>query len=280
MKRYFYVLIGTLLIGLSLNYFIIPNNLLIFGSDGISLLLSYITGADVYINMILLNLIVLCLSIIFLSLNDIKKYLLPSLLIPICAYLTKPIVYLFPIELPEMMLNIIASSFLISLGYSILYKQGFISSSIYLLDDIISSKLHIHFKYSFFIDIIIVTLYASLINFTYALYSLVMIIVIRYLINKSSFGINDYKMFYIITKKEEEVRNYIINDLKYELTTLDVKGGYTKKNSKILLCIIHSNDYYKLKEGIKLIDDNSFIAIVDTYDIMNKNVWRNKHEKN
>ena len=107
-------------------------------------------------------------------------------------------------------------------------------------------------------------------NLNLGLYSLVMILIIRYLITKAEFGINDYKMFYIITDHEKEVKDYILNDLKYELTTLDVKGGFTKRKNHILLSVISSRDYYKLKEGIKLIDKNAFIAIVDTYDLLNR----------
>jgi len=84
------------------------------------------------------------------------------------------------------------------------------------------------------------------------------------------FGINDSKMFYVITSKDKEVKNYIMHDLKYELTVLDVKGGFTKKKNQILLSVISTNDYYKLKEGIKIIDPNAFIAITDTYDVVNR----------
>ena len=76
----------------------------------------------------------------------------------------------------------------------------------------------------------------------------------------------------IITTKEKEVKNFIMHDLKYELTVLDAKGGFTKKDNKILFTVISSNDYYKLKEGIKVIDANAFIAITDTYDVVSRSV--------
>ena len=50
----------------------------------------------------------------------------------------------------------------------------------------------------------------------------------------------------------------------------------TKQNAsvynKILFTVISSNDYYKLKEGIKVIDANAFIAITDTYDVVSRSV--------
>ena len=57
--------------------------------------------------------------------------------------------------------------------------------------------------------------------------------------------------------------------MKYELTVLDVKGGYSNKKNQILLAVINSKDYFKLKDGIKTIDPDAFIAITDTYEASN-----------
>ena len=61
-----------------------------------------------------------------------------------------------------------------------------------------------------------------------------------------------------------------MHDLKYELTVLDVKGGFTKRQNQIIMTVISTNDYYQLKEGIKIIDPKAFIAITDTYDVVNR----------
>jgi uncharacterized membrane-anchored protein YitT (DUF2179 family) len=90
------------------------------------------------------------------------------------------------------------------------------------------------------------------------------------MITKARFGINDSKMFFIITSKEKEVKNFIMHDLKYEFTVLDSKGGFTKKDNQILFTVISTSDYYRLKEGIKAIDEKAFIAITDTYDVVSR----------
>lgn len=271
MKRIISLLVGVLIVSLSLNYFILPNNLVTFGIDGIACLISYLNSSNVYLNMFILNLIVILFSLLFLDFNKIKPYIYTSILIPLVSYLTHYLVLIYPIELPEMMLNILVSSFLLGIGYSVLYKQGFKVGVVFLIEDIISSLTKVHSKsYSLFIDVITVIVLAITFDLSFGLYSFIMILIIRYMITKEKTGTNDYKMFYIITKKEKEVRDYIINDLKYELTTLDVVGGYSKKSNQILLSVISSSDYYKLKEGIKLIDKHAFIAIVDTYDVLNK----------
>lgn len=274
--RIFNIMLGCIIISFGLNYFVLPNQLVTIGSDGLACLFSYIFTSNVYINMFILNVIILLFSLIFIDKQTIKLYIVPAVLIPIISYLTSFISKSYPIQLPEMMVSILVASFLIGIGYSFIFKAGYKASVIFIVEDIFSSLTNIHSKsYSFVIDIFNVILTVIFISLNVGLYSLIMIIIIRYLITKAEFGINDYKMFYVITDKEKEVRDYIVNDLHYKLTTLDVIGGYSKKSSKILLSVISSNDYFRLKEGIKLIDNHAFIAIVDTYDCINRKIVDN-----
>lgn len=274
--RILYMILGCFIIALGIDYFVLPNHLITVGSDGLACILSYIFNSNVYINMFIINMIILVVSLLFIDFSSLKAYILPAILIPFSSYLTSFFVKIYPIQLPEMIVSILVCSFLIGIGYSLIYKSGYKANAIFIVEDILSSITKIHSKsYSFIFDVLNIILAFIFINLNDALYSLVMIVIIRYLITKAEFGINDYKMFYIITKKEEEVKNYIISDLHYKLTTLDVLGGYTKSKSQILLSVISSNDYYKLKEGIKLIDPEAFIAIVDTYDCVNRKIVDN-----
>lgn len=269
--RLFYLIAGVIIISLSLNYFIIPNTLVSFGTDGVSLLLSYLFHSNVYVNMLILNVILLLIASILVEKNTLKSYILPSILIPVFGYSISFFTKAYPIELPEMILNVVVSSFMLGIGYGLIYKQGFKAGSIFLIEDMLSHLTKVHLKiYSLAIDIVLVIITSVLINLNIGLYSAIMIIVVKYLIEKADVGYYEDKMFYIITKKEDEVKDYIMNELHYKLTTLDVKGGYSKKDNHILLSIISAGDYYKLKSGIKLIDKSAFIAIVDTYDCINR----------
>ncbi len=269
--RYLNVVIGCLLVAISIDFIVIPNNLITFGVNGFSTLIYYIDNLNPAINALILNFIIIIISSIFLKKDIIKVYLLPSILIPLFIFLLGPLAKMVVIELPEMLLVIIVAGVLCGYGCSMIYKQGFSAGAIYLFEELIGHLTHFHSKlYSWIIDIISLTILLLLFGYHDALYSLVIIVIAKYMITKTRFGINESKMFYIITKKEKEVKNYIIHDLKYELTVLDVKGGFTKKNNQILLTVIDTKDYFKLKEGIKLIDEDAFIAITDTYDVVSR----------
>lgn len=269
--RYSNLFIGCLLIAISFNFLILPNDLISFGVVGLSTLIYHMNGITPALNILILNMIVILVSSLFAEKETIKEYLLPSILIPFLILITEPLVEIVNLVLPEMMVTVLVSGVLSGYGYSYIYKQGFRAGVFFLVEELIGKWTKFHSKiYSIVIDVLLLIVVIFMMDYQMALYSLVVIVITRYMITKARFGINDSKMFYVITSKEKEVKNYIMHDLKYELTVLDVKGGFSKKNNQIFLTVISSNDYYKLKEGIKVIDPKAFIAITDTYDVVNR----------
>lgn len=269
--RYVSVVIGSFIIAISFNFIIIPHNLVSFGFNGIASMIYYVNGMHPAINILLLNLMAILIGMLVIDKREINYYLVPAILIPVMIYLTSFLTNYVVVELPEMLLVVIVAGFLNGFGYSLIYKQGFRAGALFLLEEVIGKiTLYQSKMYSWVVDVIIIMLSLFIFNYQIALYSLIVIIISKYMITKARFGINGSKVFYIITSKEKEVKNFIMQDLKYELTVLDAKGGFTKKDNKILFTVISSNDYYRLKEGIKVIDEKAFIAITDTYDVVMK----------
>ena len=230
--KYLYILFGCALIAFAIDFIVIPNNLLTFGINGIATMLYYLNGVNVGINILFLNLCGILLSSLILDKEIIKEYLFPSIMIPIFVYLFSFISSSFVILLPEMLLVIIVAGFLTGFGYSLIYKQGLSASVVYLVEEMIGKLTKFHSKiYSWIFDVIILIVSIFLFGYQVTLYSMIIIFISKYMITKTRFGINDSKMFYIITNKASDVKQYIIHDLKYELTVLDVKGGFSKKEN-------------------------------------------------
>ena len=265
------LVLGCLIVALSYNIFVIPNNLLSFGENGFAALLSYCNGVTPALNVLFINIILLLLASVWLDKNTIKSYFWPAILIPFFMFLTRNFNDIVNIQLSEMLLAVLTAGVLSGIGYSFIYKEGFSGGIFFLVEELIGKLVHFHSKmYSWVIDIIMLILAVPVLGYQLCLYSLIIIIISRYMITKARFGISDSKMFFIITSREKEVKNFIMHDLKYELTVLDVKGGFTKRQNQIIMTVISTNDYYQLKEGIKIIDPKAFIAITDTYDVVNR----------
>ena len=270
MKKWLLLLLSTELIALSYCLFIIPNGFISFGVEGIASLIYRLNGVNPAINIVIINGILILLVSIILDFDKIRNYVIPALLIPIFIFINMFIFKNYQISLPETSITILVAGVLGGYGYSLIYRQGYGASIIFLLEELIGKFTKFHSKiYSWVLDGILLIILLSTSDYRITVYSLIIIMITKYMITKARFGINDSKMFYIITTKENEVKNYILHVLGYELTVLESRGGYTRHKNKVLLTVINRSDYYKLKSGIKEIDDKAFVAITDTYDVIN-----------
>lgn len=276
MKRYLNILIGSLLIGISYNVFFAPYNLIPSGLIGLGSLYKETYNVNPALFIAIANLFLLLITLPVLGEDKTEKYLLTSLLIPLIIFATQNINELIYFNNLETIIIALAGSIISGFGYSIIYKEGASVGGFETIQDIFNKTSKFPNRYlSYFIELSIVILTAIIFNFELAVYSLIIIAIIIYMTTKAKIGISSNKSFFIITTKEKEIKDYLINDLKYDFTEFNVKGGFTNHKSKIIMSVIDTKDYYKLKEGIAIIDPNAFISIIDNYETINKNVTIN-----
>jgi uncharacterized membrane-anchored protein YitT (DUF2179 family) len=269
--KYVKVIIGSLVVALTLNFFILPYGFISFGTDGLGFIFNNITILPAAFSILIINMIIILGSLMINPKNS-YKYLLPSLLIPVFMYATSFINV--DIVLPERVLAMVISAVFIGVGYTFIFQSGYKAGTIFLLEEDIGDITKIHAKiYSCLVDVMIIFVFMAQKDFQAAIYSMFIIVIARLITNKARYNINDSKMFYVITTKEREVKDYIIRTLGYELTELDVKGGFSQEKKSILLSVIASSDYYRLKSGIIKIDSKAFVAITDTYDVINRKAF-------
>lgn len=276
MKRYISILIGSLLIGLSYNIFFAPYNLVPSGILGLGSLFSEIHYVNPAIFIACANLLLLIIALPVLGQESTEKYLLTSLLIPLIIFATQNINKLIYFKNIELIIITVAGAIICGYGYSIIYEEGASVSGFEAVQDIFNKGRKNPNRYlSYFIELIVVILTAIIFKLELAVYSLIIISIITYMTTKTKIGISSNKSFFIITSKEKEIKDYLLNDLKYDFTEFNVKGGFTNRKSKIIMSVIDTKDYYRLKEGIAIIDPNAFISIIDNYETINKNVTIN-----
>ena len=97
------------------------------------------------------------------------------------------------------------------------------------------------------------------------MYALILLYIEGYIADRVILGISDSKAFYIITKKPNDIKEYIVNNLKHTVTIVNAKGGYSNKKKKMIMCVIPTIEYGKVKEVIKEIDREAFFLITDSY---------------
>ena len=83
-------------------------------------------------------------------------------------------------------------------------------------------------------------------------------------------GFDIRKQVIIISDKEEEVVKEILKRLHRGVTYLEGEGAFTGKRKRVIYCIIALNQLAKLKQIVREIDPNAFMAVSDTAEVLGK----------
>ena len=97
------------------------------------------------------------------------------------------------------------------------------------------------------------------------MYAMIAVYISTMLTDRVLLGISDSKSFYVITKHETEMKNFLMNELGKGVTVLEGRGGYTGDRKKVLMCVIPTKQYFLAKEGILEIDKDAIVLINDVY---------------
>ena len=88
-----------------------------------------------------------------------------------------------------------------------------------------------------------------------------------YMIDKVFLGGSKAFIANIITEKYEEINQRIITDINRTSTILDVTGGYSGKQRKMVMVSFTMRQYADIMNVINKIDKNAFITIHKAHEI-------------
>ena len=265
--RYAYFLLGLLLISVSYNLFVLPNDI-VYGVGGLGVIFYRTMGIDPSIVIMVGSILLLILSFFTLGWNQTKNSIIGSLLYPVFVKLTLPLVNYIDLGTTETVVTVICGSVVSGFGLGLVFKSGFTTGGTDILNQIVSKYFKVSIgKAMLFTDGIIILIAMFVFGFQKFIYSIINMYVIGLMTDKVILGISESKCFYIITTHETDVKKYILNNLSHGVTVLDARGGYTGNVMKVIMCIIPTSEYFKVKEGIQSIDPDAFFLVTDAYEV-------------
>ena len=267
-QRLFEFIIGCLIISISYNIFIVSNSLVPGGVGGLAIIINNLFNIDNSTIIFILDISLLILSFFLLGRNKTRASILGSILFPIFVKLTENINVWLQVDTSQVLLSALIGGLIYGFGAGLVFKAGFTTGGTDIINQIISKYCKISLGRSMlYSDGLIVLSSGLFFGLNSMMYSILILYIISLISDRVVLGISDSKVFFIITDKEDEVKEFIINYLGHGVTIFKAHGGYKKETENVLMTVLPTKDYYKLKEGIKSIDENAFFIINDTYEV-------------
>lgn len=266
-KRIFSFIAGIIIAALAFNIFILPNDI-VFGVSGIAVMLKRLCGIDPSLVILIGSVFLLILSFFLMGKEKTANSVAGSLLYPVFVKLTEWVIPFVDLGNTEPFLLAIFGAIFSGFGFGLIFKSGFTTGGTDILNQIVSK----YFKMSignamFFTDGMIIFISLFFFGWQKFMYSIVSIYVISIITDKVILGISNSKAFYIITSHETDVKNYITRHLSHGVTVIEARGGFTGNMQKMIMCVVPTKEYFKLKEEIQKIDPDAFFLVTDAYEV-------------
>ncbi|CDI49437.1 YitT family protein [Clostridium tetani] len=271
LKNIIFIILGSLISAIGINTFIVNASLLGGGVSGLALILEYTMNIPTGYSVFLINLPLLYLSYKKMDTRFTINTIIGSVSLSIMLIITRPLQQL--VVLDDILLLCIYGGILNGIGVGLSFSNQGSTGGLDIISSVIK-KNHENFdigKISFGFNFLIVLAGAFIFDIKIALYTLVSMYLTATMIDKVVKGFDKKeKLIFIITEKEEEVSQWVMEALGRGVTFLNGEGAYTAKSKKVLYCVVSLSQLPQLKQMVKQIDNHAFISILDVSEVQGK----------
>lgn len=266
--RIFLLFISLLISAVIYNMFLLPLNIVTGGTGGIAQLTKHVFNIDPAFMVLILSILCLVVSIMFLDFDKTASTLVTTFLYPALVKITEPLINIIPIETNDIFIVVIITGVILGVSNGLMYKSGYSNGGL----TVITQTLYKYFNISvaksgFVLNIAIVLAGGFFFGVTSTMYAIISLYIRSIITDKVLLGTSNNKAFYIITSEEEQVEKFVIDELGHNATIFDVKGAFLEKKRRVILTVIPTREYFKVTEGIKIIDENAFFVVTDSYQV-------------
>ena len=269
-KRYIFLALGCLITAFAFNVFFDQYNIVCFGVSGLSIVFKKF-GIPTYIFILCANIILLFISYFALGPKKTKNAIVGSLIFPVFVWLTSFLVPYLNFDDVEKIVIAIFGGLLTGIGYGLIFKTNFNTGGTDIITEIVAKYTKISLGKATWVSDGLVVLTAKLVfPWETILYGFLVLYLISFMTDKVVLGISQSKAFYIVTEKEDEVKEFLLSITNGGVTIINAKGGYSNSKQTLLLGVVPTRQYFIVKEGLLDIDEDIFFLVCDAYEVSNR----------
>jgi len=268
---YVYIVIGAAIIAVGFNVFLLPNEVASGGVSGISTILKGLFDWKPGFVQYAFNIPLFIAGVIFLGKQFGARSLVGTLTLPLFVILTSS---WEPATLNPL-LGALFGGISVGVGLGIVFRGNASTGGTDLAAQIITKYTGLSLGTSvMLIDGLIVLSAALVFDIEKGLYALIGLFVTTKTIDIIQLGFSQSKMVYIITNKQEEIRDAIYTEINRGVTKLPAVGGFTEQERPILLVVVYQTEFTKLKHVVKTVDPSAFVIVSDAYEVLGEGFKR------
>lgn len=256
-------------------FFLIPSHASVSSISGLAIVLSNFVPLSISAITMILNVILLVIGFFTCGKTFGVKTVYTSILLPVFLGIFERVLPDNQSMTGSAELDVVCYIFVVSIGLSILFNRNASSGGLDIVAKIMNKYLHMELGKAMSLSGMCVALSSALI---YDKKTVILSILGTYLngmiLDHFIFGQNVKRRVCIITKKEEQLRDFIINTLHSGATVYEAIGAYNLEKHNEIITIVNKSEYQKLMNYINHEDPEAFITVYTVTDMRYRpKVW-------
>ena len=270
-KDYLVITLGIFIAAVAVYFFLVPSGVTVGSASGFGVVLSYFIPLPLSVITFIINLVLLIVGFILIGKDFGVKTVYSSLSLSGFIAVFEVI---FPNQGPIMgdqFVDMICYLFVIAIGQAILFKCNASSGGLDIVGKIINKFFRIELGQAIAIAGMCVAMMSALIPGAKAdrvVLSLLGTYLSGIVLDHFIFGFNIKKRVCILSEKEQEIKDFILNNLHSGATIYEAIGAYDNKKRNEILAIVDKSEYSKLMNYIVKTDPNAFVTIININEVV------------
>lgn len=259
--------VAVAIIAAAVYFFLVPSHTSISSISGLGIVLSNFVPLPLSAITMILNVVLLIIGFITCGREFGAKTVYTSVMLPLFLGAFEILFPNFDSMTKSQELDALCYILVVSIGLSILFNRNASSGGLDIVAKIMNKYLHIELGKAMSLSGMCVALSAALV---YDKKTVVLSVLGTYFngiaLDHFIFDNNKKRRVCIITEKEEELRQFIINDLHSGATIYEATGAYNFEKHNEIITIVDKSEYQKVMNFINREDPKAFITI---YNVSN-----------
>ena len=263
------ITIGTIICGVATYFFMVPSNLAIASVSGVAILIGKFVPLSKAMLILILNLVLLVISWFFVGREFTIKSIYPSVGLPVFMMILGHFTPNYHGVMNDQFLDMICYLFLCDLGIALMVVRNASSGGLDVLYKMANKYLNIDFGVATSIVGLFISAPAIFIyDPKTGVLSILGTYVTGIIIDHYVFGMTTKLKVCILSKKNDEICEYIINELHSGVTRYEASGGFTGDKFDEINVIVNRNEYAKLMKHLREVDPDAFATVTNIHDVM------------
>ena len=262
MKETGILTVAVAIIAAAVYFFLVPSHASVSSISGLGIVLSNFVPLPLSAITMILNVVLLLIGFVTCGKEFGIKTVYTSIMLPLFLGLFEVVFPKAGSMTDSQELDVLCYILVVSVGLSILFNRNASSGGLDIVAKIMNKYLHIELGRAMSLSGMCVALSAALV---YDKKSVVLSVLGTYfngiILDHFIFDQNRKRRVCIITGKEEELRQFIIQDLHSGATVYEAIGAYNLEKHNEIITIVDKSEYQKLMKFINEIDPKAFITV-------------------